>query len=100
MKTIFLLTALLLCFVPALCLAQSGKIEERVPGTERLNERVAPQPSGHYGPDPYLSQGAASPFAKSPPIPLRSVPPGAETNPYTVSPPTCRGGTLINGECK
>jgi len=99
MKKISLLTVLLLCFTPALCLAQSGRIEERVPGTERLNERVVPQPSGRYGPDPYVSHGSVSPFAKSPPIPLRSVPPGTEFNPYTASPP-CGGGTLVNGECK
>jgi hypothetical protein len=100
MKITYALAALVLLLAPTLCLAQSDRINERLPGTQRLNERAVPEVSGRYGPDPYLGSGAVSPFAKSPPIPMRSAPLGNERNSNSGSPFSCESGRTANGECK
>ena len=88
MRIVWTLGVLLFSLAPLLCFAQSGRIDTSVPGTQRLNAPVVPQPQvrGGYGPDPFLGQGSVSPFARSPVIPYISAPYATGANPYAIAP--------------
>jgi collagen type III alpha len=93
MKIAYVAATLALVATPTLGLAQSERLNERVPGTGRLNERAVPQLPGRYGPNPYLGQDTFSPFAKNPVIPYNSVPPGWQYQQTPFAAPSEEGGT-------
>ena len=77
--------AVLLAMVPALSSAQTDRIDQRAPGTQRLDNRTNTGRRGTSGPDPYVG-GSVSPFARSPAVPLRSQPLPESANPYAGPP--------------
>jgi hypothetical protein len=92
MKIACVAATVLFVAAPTLCLAQSERLNERVPGTGRLNERAVPQQPGRYGPNPYVGRDTFSPFAKNPVIPYTSVPPGWQYQQPNVATPSEGGG--------